>query len=200
MKDVSCFMTLDHSRSNSLHVCLFSGNDPDAEGNMRSFLAHPYCRDFLKFERGKTYLIMGQTKTLPKIGGKYDIWKMIQLRGNWLILFLTLQLWDVWQWRICYLSRNLIMVCICCMNTPNEKCSHYSQSSQVAVPLGWRHLDWILAVRPGRPDGRTSRKVYRHRLARQQAQPIWMRHISIFMSWNSFTKLKQPYSHNVTSF
>ncbi|XP_051748872.1 complement C3 isoform X2 [Ctenopharyngodon idella] len=49
---------------------LKEGTDPDAEGNMRSFLAHPYCRDFLKFEKGKTYLIMGQTKTLPKIGGK----------------------------------------------------------------------------------------------------------------------------------
>ncbi|XP_067258551.1 complement C3 isoform X1 [Chanodichthys erythropterus] len=49
---------------------LKEGTDPDAEGSMRSFLAHPYCRDFLKFERGKTYLIMGQTKTLPKIGGK----------------------------------------------------------------------------------------------------------------------------------
>uniref|UniRef100_A0A672QA82 Complement C3-like n=1 Tax=Sinocyclocheilus grahami TaxID=75366 RepID=A0A672QA82_SINGR len=42
----------------------------DVEGNMRSFLAHPFCRDFLKFEKGKTYLIMGQTKTLPRIGGK----------------------------------------------------------------------------------------------------------------------------------
>uniref|UniRef100_A0A673L956 Complement C3-like n=1 Tax=Sinocyclocheilus rhinocerous TaxID=307959 RepID=A0A673L956_9TELE len=42
----------------------------DVEGSMRSFLAHPFCRDFLKFEKGKTYLIMGQTKTLPRIGGK----------------------------------------------------------------------------------------------------------------------------------
>lgn len=58
-------------------VCLFSGTDPDAEKKIRSFLAHPYCRDYLKFEKGKTYLIMGQTKTLPKIGGKYDIWKMM---------------------------------------------------------------------------------------------------------------------------
>lgn len=58
-------------------MCLFSGTDPDAEKKIRSFLAHPYCRDYLKFEKGKTYLIMGQTKTLPKIGGKYDIWKMM---------------------------------------------------------------------------------------------------------------------------
>ncbi|KAG1955856.1 complement C3 [Pimephales promelas] len=49
---------------------LKEGTDSDAEGNMRSFLGHPYCRDFLKFEKGKTYLVMGQTKTLPKIGGK----------------------------------------------------------------------------------------------------------------------------------
>ncbi|XDV16018.1 hypothetical protein PO909_015911 [Leuciscus waleckii] len=48
---------------------LKEGTDPDAEKKIRSFLAHPYCRDFLKFEKGKTYLIMGQTKTLPKIGG-----------------------------------------------------------------------------------------------------------------------------------
>lgn len=81
-------MTSDHGRSDSLHrtvfilkglcvyVC-FSGTDPDAENKIRSFLAHPNCRDFLKFEKGKTYLIMGQTKTLPKIGGKYDNWKMM---------------------------------------------------------------------------------------------------------------------------
>lgn len=49
---------------------LKEGSDPDVEGNVRSFLAHPFCRDFLKFEKGKTYLIMGQTKTLPRIGGK----------------------------------------------------------------------------------------------------------------------------------
>ncbi len=58
---------------NTLCLCLFSGSDPDVEGNVRSFLAHPFCRDVLKFEKGKTYLIMGQTKTLPRIGGKYDI-------------------------------------------------------------------------------------------------------------------------------
>ncbi|RXN14967.1 complement C3-like protein [Labeo rohita] len=46
------------------------GSDPDVEGNIRSFLAHPFCRDSLKFEKGKTYLIMGQTKNLPRISGK----------------------------------------------------------------------------------------------------------------------------------
>ncbi|XP_050959614.1 complement C3 [Labeo rohita] len=46
------------------------GSEADVEGNIRSFLAHPFCRDSLKFEKGKTYLIMGQTKNLPRIGGK----------------------------------------------------------------------------------------------------------------------------------
>ncbi|XP_043094012.1 complement C3 [Puntigrus tetrazona] len=63
----------------SLHVDVYNmtveevlkeGSDPAVEGQVRSFLAHPFCRDFLKFEKGKTYLIMGQTKTLPRIGGK----------------------------------------------------------------------------------------------------------------------------------
>ncbi|RXN21007.1 complement C3-like protein [Labeo rohita] len=46
------------------------GSEAGVEGNIRSFLAHPFCRDSLKFEKGKTYLIMGQTKNLPRIGGK----------------------------------------------------------------------------------------------------------------------------------
>lgn len=87
VSDLLCQWQTGHERCqlfhDVLHVCLFSGTDPDAEGSMRSFLAHPYCRDFLKFERGKTYLIMGQTKTLPKIGGKYDVWKMILIWFMW---------------------------------------------------------------------------------------------------------------------
>ncbi|KAL1281262.1 hypothetical protein QQF64_000065 [Cirrhinus molitorella] len=54
----------------TIEQVLKEGTDPVVEGNMRSFLAHPFCREFLKFEKGKTYLIMGQTKTLPRIGGK----------------------------------------------------------------------------------------------------------------------------------
>uniref|UniRef100_A0A672QA97 Complement C3-like n=1 Tax=Sinocyclocheilus grahami TaxID=75366 RepID=A0A672QA97_SINGR len=57
----------------TIEQVLKEGSDTDVEGNMRSFLAHPFCRDFLKFEKGKTYLIMGQTKTLPRIGGKYHL-------------------------------------------------------------------------------------------------------------------------------
>uniref|UniRef100_A0A671NRI1 Complement C3-like n=1 Tax=Sinocyclocheilus anshuiensis TaxID=1608454 RepID=A0A671NRI1_9TELE len=54
----------------TIEQVLKEGSDTDVEGNMRSFMAHPFCREFLKFEKGKTYLIMGQTKTLPRIGGK----------------------------------------------------------------------------------------------------------------------------------
>ncbi|XP_073698373.1 complement C3 [Garra rufa] len=54
----------------TIEQVLKEGSDPVVEGNMRSFLAHPFCRGFMKFEKGKTYLIMGQTKTLPRIGGK----------------------------------------------------------------------------------------------------------------------------------
>ncbi|KTF81587.1 hypothetical protein cypCar_00030779 [Cyprinus carpio] len=53
----------------TIEQVLKEGSDTNVEGNMRSFLAHPFCRDLLKFEKGKTYLIMGQTKTLPRIGG-----------------------------------------------------------------------------------------------------------------------------------
>ncbi|XP_052459493.1 complement C3-like [Carassius gibelio] len=54
----------------TIEQVLKEGSDPGVEGNMRSFLAHPFCRHFLKFEKGQTYLIMGQTLTLPRIGGK----------------------------------------------------------------------------------------------------------------------------------
>ncbi|KAI7810506.1 putative complement C3 [Triplophysa rosa] len=53
----------------TIEQVLKEGTDPAVEGNVRSFLAHPHCRDFLKLEEGKTYLIMGQTKPLPRIGG-----------------------------------------------------------------------------------------------------------------------------------
>ncbi|KTF81588.1 hypothetical protein cypCar_00030778 [Cyprinus carpio] len=46
------------------------GTEADVEGKIRSFLAHPYCREFLDFQEGKTYLIMGQTTSLPRIGGR----------------------------------------------------------------------------------------------------------------------------------
>ncbi|XP_056621692.1 complement C3-like isoform X2 [Triplophysa dalaica] len=53
----------------TIEQVLKEGTDPAVEGHLRSFLAHPHCRDFLKLEAGKSYLIMGQTKPLPRIGG-----------------------------------------------------------------------------------------------------------------------------------
>ncbi|KAG1955857.1 complement C3-like [Pimephales promelas] len=54
----------------TIEQVLKEGTDPAVEGKTRSFLAHPYCREFLEFEEGKTYLIMGQTTSLPRIGGR----------------------------------------------------------------------------------------------------------------------------------
>ncbi|XP_055060092.2 complement C3 isoform X1 [Misgurnus anguillicaudatus] len=54
----------------TIEEVLKEGTDPVVTGSMRSFLAHPHCREFLNFKKGKTYLLMGQTKTLPKIGGR----------------------------------------------------------------------------------------------------------------------------------
>ncbi|XP_051560215.1 complement C3-like [Myxocyprinus asiaticus] len=54
----------------SIEQVLKEGSDPAVEGKIRSFLAHPNCREYLKFVKGKSYLIMGQTKTLPRIGGR----------------------------------------------------------------------------------------------------------------------------------
>lgn len=55
---------------NTFKSVWFSGTDPAVEGQTRSFLAHPFCRGFLELEEGKTYLIMGQTTSLPRIGGR----------------------------------------------------------------------------------------------------------------------------------
>nr|XP_055060094.1 complement component c3a, duplicate 6 [Misgurnus anguillicaudatus] len=52
----------------TIEQVLKEGTDPAVEGTIKSFLAHPHCREFLKLEEGKTYLIMGQTKSLPRIG------------------------------------------------------------------------------------------------------------------------------------
>ncbi|KAA0721777.1 Complement C3 [Triplophysa tibetana] len=54
----------------TIEQVLKEGNDRGVEGNVRSFLAHPHCRDFLKLEEGKMYLIMGQTKPLPPNSGR----------------------------------------------------------------------------------------------------------------------------------
>uniref|UniRef100_A0A8C2AG39 Complement component c3a, duplicate 6 n=1 Tax=Cyprinus carpio TaxID=7962 RepID=A0A8C2AG39_CYPCA len=54
----------------TIEQVLKEGTEADVEGKIRSFLAHPYCREFLDFQEGKTYLIMGQTTSLPRIGGR----------------------------------------------------------------------------------------------------------------------------------
>ncbi|XP_050965368.1 complement component c3a, duplicate 6 isoform X2 [Labeo rohita] len=54
----------------TIEQVLKEGTEADVEGKMRSFLAHPNCREFLDFQEGKTYLIMGQTTSLPNIGGR----------------------------------------------------------------------------------------------------------------------------------
>ncbi|KAL1281260.1 hypothetical protein QQF64_000063 [Cirrhinus molitorella] len=54
----------------TIEQVLKEGTETDVEGKIRSFLAHPNCREFLDFQEGKTYLIMGQTTSLPSIGGR----------------------------------------------------------------------------------------------------------------------------------
>ncbi|XP_067296794.1 complement C3-like [Pseudorasbora parva] len=48
---------------------LKEGTDNDVEGKVRPFLARPSCREHLKLAEGKSYLIMGKTTDLPKLGG-----------------------------------------------------------------------------------------------------------------------------------
>ncbi|XP_051982648.1 complement C3-like [Xyrauchen texanus] len=54
----------------TIEQVLKEGTESAVEGKVRSFLAHPFCREFLEFEEDKTYLIMGQTKILPRIDGR----------------------------------------------------------------------------------------------------------------------------------
>ncbi|XP_050961778.1 complement C3 [Labeo rohita] len=48
---------------------LKEGTDDDVEGNVRKFLARPGCREHLGLVKGKSYLIMGKSVDLPKLGG-----------------------------------------------------------------------------------------------------------------------------------
>uniref|UniRef100_A0A8C2H0K6 Complement component c3a, duplicate 5 n=1 Tax=Cyprinus carpio TaxID=7962 RepID=A0A8C2H0K6_CYPCA len=41
----------------------------DVEGTVRTFLARPSCREHLGLVKGKSYLIMGKSVDLPKLGG-----------------------------------------------------------------------------------------------------------------------------------
>ncbi|XP_051749481.1 complement C3 isoform X2 [Ctenopharyngodon idella] len=48
---------------------LKEGTDEDVEGRVRLFLARPSCREDLGLVKGKSYLIMGKSTDLPKLGG-----------------------------------------------------------------------------------------------------------------------------------
>lgn len=48
-----------------------AGTDEDVEGTVRTFLARPSCREHLGLVKGKSYLIMGKSVDLPKLGGRY---------------------------------------------------------------------------------------------------------------------------------
>ncbi|XP_048051365.1 complement C3-like [Megalobrama amblycephala] len=48
---------------------LKEGTDEDVEGRVRPFLARPSCREDLGLVEGKSYLIMGKSTDLPKLGG-----------------------------------------------------------------------------------------------------------------------------------
>uniref|UniRef100_A0A673L552 Anaphylatoxin-like domain-containing protein n=1 Tax=Sinocyclocheilus rhinocerous TaxID=307959 RepID=A0A673L552_9TELE len=45
------------------------GTDDNVEGKVRQFLARPSCREYLGLVEGKSYLIMGRSVDLPKLGG-----------------------------------------------------------------------------------------------------------------------------------
>ncbi|XP_059410824.1 complement C3-like [Carassius carassius] len=48
---------------------LKEGTDEDVEGTVREFLARPSCREHLGLIKDKSYLIMGRSVDLPKLGG-----------------------------------------------------------------------------------------------------------------------------------
>ncbi|XP_067258557.1 complement C3-like [Chanodichthys erythropterus] len=48
---------------------LKEGNDENVEGKVRPFLARPSCRDHLGLVKDKSYLIMGKSSVLSKLGG-----------------------------------------------------------------------------------------------------------------------------------
>nr|WEM32064.1 complement component 3 [Mylopharyngodon piceus] len=50
-------------------LVLKEGTDEDVEGRVRPFLARPSCREDLGLVEGKSYLIMGKSTDLPKLGG-----------------------------------------------------------------------------------------------------------------------------------
>ncbi|XP_036419627.1 complement C3-like [Colossoma macropomum] len=49
---------------------LKEGSDAGVEGEERTFIGHPNCRELFGIEEGKAYLIMGRTVDLPKMNGR----------------------------------------------------------------------------------------------------------------------------------
>ncbi|XP_051992809.1 complement C3-like [Xyrauchen texanus] len=49
---------------------LKEGTEDGVEGQERDFLGHPNCRESLLLQEGKSYLIMGKSIDLPKLGGR----------------------------------------------------------------------------------------------------------------------------------
>ncbi|KAL7845317.1 hypothetical protein AOLI_G00235090 [Acnodon oligacanthus] len=56
--------------SMNIEQVLKEGTDAGVEGQERSFMGHANCRESFGIEEGKTYLIMGRSVDLPKIGGR----------------------------------------------------------------------------------------------------------------------------------
>ncbi|XP_036412978.1 complement C3-like [Colossoma macropomum] len=54
----------------NIEQVLKEGTDAGVEGQERRFMGHANCRGSFGMEEGKTYLIMGQSADLPKIGGR----------------------------------------------------------------------------------------------------------------------------------
>uniref|UniRef100_A0A672Q3C5 Complement C3-like n=1 Tax=Sinocyclocheilus grahami TaxID=75366 RepID=A0A672Q3C5_SINGR len=52
-----------------VELVLKKGTDEEVEGKVRLFLARPSCRGHLGLVEGKSYLIMGRSVDLPKLGG-----------------------------------------------------------------------------------------------------------------------------------
>uniref|UniRef100_A0A672Q1Z1 Complement C3-like n=1 Tax=Sinocyclocheilus grahami TaxID=75366 RepID=A0A672Q1Z1_SINGR len=61
----ACEAGMDYGK----HTFSFLSTDEEVEGKVRLFLARPSCRGHLGLVEGKSYLIMGRSVDLPKLGG-----------------------------------------------------------------------------------------------------------------------------------
>uniref|UniRef100_A0A673LGU4 Complement C3-like n=1 Tax=Sinocyclocheilus rhinocerous TaxID=307959 RepID=A0A673LGU4_9TELE len=65
--NTSCETRMDYGKC--IQFCVLICTDDNVEGKVRPFLARPSCREHLGLEVGKSYLIMGRSVDLPKLGG-----------------------------------------------------------------------------------------------------------------------------------